>query len=161
MTRMAEFWVAVAFVAFLAIVLYYKVPSMIAKALDERADAIRKELDEARRLRQEAQDLLAEYQNKHRNLGQEADGIVEQARREAEAFALETRTALKDSLERRTKIAEEKIARAEAQAMDEVRATAVEVALAAAEKILREKVAGAGGASLLDQSIRDLKGRLN
>ncbi len=161
MTRMAEFWVAVAFVAFLVIVLYYKVPAMIAKALDERAEAIRKELDEARRLRQEAQDLLADYQNKHRNVGQEADGIIEQARREAEAFAQETRTALKDSLERRTKIAEEKIARAEAQAMDEVRATAVEVALAAAERILREKVTGSGGASLLDQSIRDLKGRLN
>jgi len=161
MTRMAEFWVAVAFVAFLVILLYYKVPKLIAKALDDRADAIRKELDQARRLRQEAQDLLADYQNKHRNVGQEADGIVEQARREAEAFAHETRAALKDSLERRTKIAEEKIARAEAQAIDEVRATAVEVALAAAEKILREKVAGSSGAALLDQSIRDLKGRLN
>jgi F-type H+-transporting ATPase subunit b len=161
MTRMAEFWVAIAFVAFLLILLYYKVPKLIAKALDERAEAIRKELDEARRLRQEAQDLLADYQNKHRNLGQEADAIVAQARREAETFAHETRVALKDSLERRTKIAEEKIARAEAQAVDEVRATAVEVALAAAEKILREKMAGSGGASLLDQSIRDLKGRLN
>jgi F-type H+-transporting ATPase subunit b len=161
MTRLAEFWVAVAFVAFLVILLYYKVPKLIAKALDDRAEAIRKELDEARRLRQEAQDLLADYQNKHRNVGQEAEGIVEQARREAEAFAHETRAALKDSLERRTKIAEEKIARAEAQAVDEVRATAVEVALAAAEKILREKVAGGSGASLIDQSIRDLKGRLN
>jgi F-type H+-transporting ATPase subunit b len=161
MTRMAEFWVAVSFFAFLAILLYYKVPKLIAKALDERSDAIRKELDEARRLRQEAQALLADYQNKHRNVGQEADGIVEQARREAEAFAHETRAALKESLERRTKIAEEKIERAEAQAMDEVRATAVDVALAAAEKILREKTAGAAGAPLIDQSIRDLKGRLN
>ena len=73
----------------------------------------------------------------------------------------ETRASLKDTLERRTKQAEDKIARAEAQAVDEVRAAAIDVALAAAEKILREKTAGSGGASLIDQSISDLKGRLN
>jgi F-type H+-transporting ATPase subunit b len=161
MLGMAEFWVAVAFVAFLAILVYYKVPGLVAKALDDRAETIRKELDEARRLREEAQALLADYQKKHRNLGQEADSIVEQARREAEAFAHETRAALKDTLERRTKLAEEKIARAEAQAVDEVRASAIDVAVAAAERILREKMAGTGGAALIDQSIRDLKGRLN
>jgi len=161
MTRMAEFWVAVSFVVFLAILYYYKVPRLIAKALDDRAEAIRRELDEARRLRQDAQDLLAEYQSKHRNVGGEADAIVEQARREAEAFAQETRAALNSLLERRTKAAQEKIARAEAQALDDVRARAVDAALAAAEKILREKVDGRDGALLLDQSIRDLKARLN
>jgi regulator of protease activity HflC (stomatin/prohibitin superfamily) len=94
MLQMAEFWVAVAFVAFVLILLYYKVPALIAKTLDERAAAIRKELDEARRLREEAQNLLADYQRKHRNAGQEAETIVEQARREAEAFAAETRKSL-------------------------------------------------------------------
>jgi F-type H+-transporting ATPase subunit b len=161
MLGMAEFWVAVAFVAFLAILVYYKVPKLIAKALDDRADAIRKELDEARRLREEAQTLLADYQKKHRNVGQEAEAIVDLARREADAFAHETRASLKDTLERRTKLAEDKIARAEAQAVDEVRASAIDVAVAAAERILREKMAGSGGAALIDQSIRDLKGRLN
>jgi F-type H+-transporting ATPase subunit b len=161
MTRMAEFWVAIAFVAFFVIVLYYKVPGMITKALDQRADAIRKELDEARRLREEAQKLLADYQQKHRNAAQEAESIVELARREAESFAQETRASLQDSLNRRTKLAEDKIVRAEAQAIDEVRATAVEVAVAAAEKILREKAASASGAALIDQGIRELKGRLN
>jgi F-type H+-transporting ATPase subunit b len=161
MLRMAEFWVAVAFVAFLLILLYYGVPKLIAKALDDRAEAIRKELDEARRLREEAQALLADYQKKHRNVGQEADIIVETARREAEALANETRISLKESLERRTRMAEEKIGRAEAQAVDEVRASAIDVAVAAAEKILREKMAGGGDASLIDQSIRDLRGRLN
>lgn len=161
MTRMAEFWVAISFVAFLLILLYYRVPRLIAKALDERAEAIRKELDEARRLREEAQKLLADYQKKHRNAGHEAEAIVEQARHEAEAFAHETRQGLKDTLERRTRQAEDKIARAEAQAVDEVRAAAVDMAMAAAEKILREKAAGAAGAGLIDQSIRDLKGRLN
>lgn len=161
MLRMAEFWVAVAFVAFVLILLYYRVPKLIAKALDDRAEAIRKELDEARRLREEAQALLADYQKKHRNVGQETDTIVETARREAEALANETRASLKESLERRTRMAEEKIQRAEAQAVDEVRASAIDVAIAAAEKILREKMAAGGDAALIDQGIRDLRGRLN
>lgn len=161
MTQMAEFWVAIAFVVFLLVLLYYRVPSLIAKSLDDRAEAIRKELDEARRLREEAQNLLADYQKKHRNAGQEAESILELARREAEVIAQETRASLKDMLERRTQQAEDKIARAEAQAVDDVRAAAIEVAVAAAEKILREKASGAGGSSLVDQSIRDLKGRLN
>jgi F-type H+-transporting ATPase subunit b len=157
----AEFWVAVAFVAFVLILLYFKVPGMLAKALDDRAAGIRKELDEARRLREEAQSLLADYQKKHRNAGQEAEAIVEQARREAEAFASETRKSLAEMVERRRKQAEEKIARAEAQAVEDVRAAAVDMAIAAAEKILREKAAGAGGSALIDESIKTLKTRLN
>jgi F-type H+-transporting ATPase subunit b len=161
MLAMAEFWVAVAFVAFLLILAYYKVPALIGKALDDRAAAIRKELDEARRLREEAQSLLADYQRKHRNAGQEAEAIVEQARREAEAFSAETRKALAEKVERRRRQAEEKIARAEAQAVEDVRAAAVDMAIAAAEKILREKAAGPGGAALIDESIRTIKSRLN
>jgi len=158
---LAEFWVTVAFLVFVLVLLYYKVPAVIAKVLDERADGIRKELDEARRVREEAQTLLADYQRKHRSVGEEAEAIVAQARHEAEAFAEETRRTLKEQLERRTKLAEEKIARAEGQAIDEVRAAAVDLAIAAAEKILREKASGAAGAALIDQSIRDLKSRLN
>jgi F-type H+-transporting ATPase subunit b len=161
MTRMAEFWVAIAFVAFLVILAYYKVPALITKALDDRAKAIAKELDEARKVREEAQALLADYQRKQRSVGKEADAIVDQARREAEAFAHQTRQSLTEMLERRTKLAEDKIARAETQAVDEVRAAAVDMALAAAERILREKASGAAGTALIDQSIRDLKGRLN
>lgn len=161
MLRTAEFWVAVSFVGFLVILIYYKIPALLAKALDERAAAIRKELDEARRLRDEAQNLLNDYQKKYRNAGLEAESIIEQARGEAEAYAKETRASLAESLERRTRQAEEKIARAEAQAVDEVRAAAVDTALAAAERILREKASGAAGAALIDDSIRGLKGRLN
>ena len=161
MLRTAEFWVAVSFVGFLAILVYYKIPALVAKALDDRAAAIRKELDEARRLREEAQSLLNDYQKKHRNAGREAEAITEQARRDAEAYAKETRAALAETLERRTRQAEEKIARAEAQAVDDVRAAAVDTALAAAERILREKAAGAAGAALVDEGIRNLKGRLN
>ena len=161
MLRTAEFWVAVSFVGFLVILIYYKIPALLAKALDERAAAIRKELDEARRLRDEAQNLLNDYQKKYRNAGLEAESIIEQARGEAEAYTKETRASLAESLERRTRQAEEKIARAEAQAVDEVRAAAVDTALAAAERILREKASGAAGAALIDDSIRGLKGRLN
>src|SRR6185312_1515760 len=98
MLQMAEFWVAVAFVAFLAVLAYYKVPALIAKTLDDRATAIRKELDEARRLREEAQNLLSDYQKKHRNAGLEAQAIAEQARREAEAYAKAARASLADTL---------------------------------------------------------------
>ncbi|HWE18573.1 MAG TPA: F0F1 ATP synthase subunit B [Hyphomicrobiaceae bacterium] len=161
MLQMAEFWVGVAFLAFVLILIYYRVPALIAKSLDDRAAAIRKELDEARRLREEAQSLLADYQRKHRNAGQEAEAIVEQARREAEAFSAETRKALAETVERRRRQAEEKIARAEAQAVEDVRAAAVDMAIAAAERILREKAAGPGGAALIDESIRTIKGRLN
>ncbi|CCB67375.1 MULTISPECIES: F0F1 ATP synthase subunit B [unclassified Hyphomicrobium] len=155
------FWVLVAFVAFLALLVYYGVPGVVAKALDNRADSIRKELDEARKLREEAQSLLMDYQRKAREAEVEAQSIIEQAKREAEALASESRKALTESLERRSKIAEDKIARAEAQALGEVRSVAVETALAAAHEILKTRATGATGDSLVSQSIGDLSGKLN
>ena len=156
----AEFWVAVSFVGFIALLVYYNVPGLISKALDERADAIRQELDEARRLREEAQQLLADYQRKSREAEDEANAIIAQAKREAEALAAETRNSLKEGLERRTKLAEEKIARAEAQALNEVRAAAVDSAIAAAERIIKRKVTPEVNARLIDQSVGEVK-RLN
>ena len=129
--------------------------------LDDRADGIRKELDEARRLREEAEALLADYRRKTERADEEAKAIVEQAKREAETLTAETKKGLAELLERRTKIAEEKIARAEAQAISDVRAAAVDTAVAATERILQGKLAAAGGAEQIDQSIRDLKGKLN
>ena len=158
---MAEFWVAVAFFIFVGIMIYMKVPGMVTKALDDRADAIRKDLDAARKLREEAQDLLADYQAKQRQAETEAQQIIEDARREAEAMKAEGDKALQESLTRRTRIAEEKIARAEAQAVAEVRAIAVEAATAAAERIVKDKVATGLGSTIVDQSIRDLRGKLN
>lgn len=155
------FWVLVSFLAFMALLIWYGVPAVIGKALDDRADAIRKELDEARRLREEAQALLADYQAKARDAENEAKAIIEQAKREAEALAAESNKSLAESLERRSKLAEEKIARAEAQALTEVRSTAVTAAMAAAEKILVGRVTGATGGTLIDQAIKDLKGKLN
>jgi F-type H+-transporting ATPase subunit b len=158
---MAEFWVAVAFFIFVGLMLYLKVPGMVTKALDDRADAIRQDLDAARKLREEAQDLLADYQAKQRQAETEAQQIIEEARREAEALKAEGDKAMQETLARRTRIAEEKIARAEAQAVAEVRAIAVEVATAAAERIVQDKVSGGLGPAIVEQSIRDLKGKLN
>ena len=153
-------WVAVSFFCFLGLLAYMKVPAAIAKALDDRADAIRMELDQARRLREEAQDLLADYQLKQRQAEEEAKAIVDNARREAEAMKTESERALKESVERRSRIAEEKIGRAEAQAIAEVRAAAVELASAAAEQVLKARATGSVGQGLVDQAIRDLKGQL-
>ena len=155
------FWVGISFAILLGIMIRAQVPGMISKALDDRALAIKSELDEAKRLREEAEKLLADYTKKHAAAEQEAQGIIDNARREAEALAAETRKSLKEGLERRTKMAEDKIARAEAQAVAEVRGTAVDLAVAAAERMLADKMAGAGGTSMVEQSIRDLKGRLN
>jgi F-type H+-transporting ATPase subunit b len=155
------FWVLIAFLVFVGILIYYRVPAEIGKMLDHRSEGIRKELDEARKLREDAQALLADYQRKAREADAEAQTIIEQAKREAEALAADSRKALAESLERRSKLAEEKIARAEAQALTEVRTTAVDTAIAAAHELLKTRVNGSTGDSLVSQSISDLRGKLN
>lgn len=156
-----KFWVLISFVLFIGFLIYQGVPGMIGKALDSRAAAIRAELDEARRLREEAQQLLADYQRKSREAEEEAKIIIDQAKREADNLAAETRKALAEQLERRTKAAEDKIARAEAQAVSEVRAAAVDLAVATSERILKNRLTGDSASSLTDAAIVDLKGKLN
>jgi len=156
-----EFWVLISFLLFVALLIWKGVPGLIGKALDERGAAIRTELDEARRLREEAQQLLADYQRKAREAEDEAKSIIETAKHEAERLAAETRKALAEQVERRTKAAEEKIARAEAQAVSDVRAAAAELAVQASERLLRSKISGDAASSLADASINDLKGKLN
>ena len=155
-----EYWVLIAFLIFCGIMVYYGVPGAIARALDKRADTIKTELDEARRLREEAQALLDEYKKKQRDAETEAQAIIDNAKREAETLASETRRSLAEMVERRTKSAEEKIARAEAQAVSDVKAAAVDRALAAAEIIMAGRTASMAAGSI-DASIRDLKGKLN
>lgn len=157
----AEFWVAVSFVGFILLILYFKVPGMVTEALDKRAAQIKEELDEARKLREEAQAMLADYERKQRDAEKEAESIIKLAQEEAEALAEETRENLKASLERRAQLAEDKIARAEEQALGEVRAAAVNVAIAAAEQIIEKKMTPVASKKLVDQSIKDLKTKLN
>ncbi|ANK82664.1 MAG: hypothetical protein TEF_19075 [Rhizobiales bacterium NRL2] len=147
------FWVAVAFVLFFALMIYLKLPGKIVAQLDARADRIRGELEEAKRLREEAQSLYADYQRKAEEAVQEADRIVEHAREEAERTAEKMRADMEAALERRKTQAESKIAQAEQQAIDEVRNRAVEIATAAAARILREELKGDAGNRLIDDAI--------
>ena len=157
----ATFWALIALIIFLGIVAYMKVPGMLTKNLDERADKIRDDLEEARRLREEAQELLAEYQRKRKEAEQEASDIVAAAERDAELMAKEAEEKTADFVARRTAMAEQKIAQAQAQAVADVRASAVEIAIAAAGKIVEGKVSGATADKLIKDSIAEVKARLN
>ena len=156
-----DFWIAVAFVLFIGLLLYKGVPGLIGKALDDRADAIKKNLDDARQMREDAQALLAEYQRKAAEAEGEAQKIVEQARREGEALRSEAERKATEAVTRRIKLAEEKIARAEMAAIDEVRGAAVDAAIAASEKILAAKADGDIGQRLIAEGISGLKSKLN
>ena len=155
------FWVGVSFVLFVLLMLYFKVPAMVTKGLDDRAEKIRQELDDAQKLREEAQALLAEYQRKRTEAEKEAEDIIAQAKAEAESLAVETRQKLAESLERRTALAEQKIAQAEAGAMNEVRAAATDLAVAAAQQIIAGEMKGKKAESLIEASIEAVKTRLN
>ena len=156
-----EFWVAVGFVIFLGVLVYVGVPKMLLDALDDRAKRVQAELDEARRLKEEAQKLLAEYKAKQRQADEEAAAIIEGAKAEAGRVAAETKIKMEDFVARRTKMAETKIAQAEAQAIADVRAAAADAAVSAAEKILIESVKGKVADDLITRGIGDVKSKLN
>jgi F-type H+-transporting ATPase subunit b len=157
----AEFWVAVAFVILLAVFAKLGVHRLLLDALDDRSARIKAELDEARRVRDEAQALLAEYQRRRKEADQEADAIIVAAKAEAERLAAEAKAKVEEFVTRRTKMAETKIAQAEAQAIADVRSAAADAAVAAAERILTETTKGKVGEDLIAQGIRDIKAKLN
>jgi F-type H+-transporting ATPase subunit b len=156
-----EFWVAISFVLFVALLIYLGVPGKAAKALDDRAESIRRDIDEAKRLRDEAQAMLADYQRRREEAAKEAEEIVAMARREAVFFADETRKALNDQLARRAKSAVDKIARAEAQALEEIRGRAVDAAVAAAQGVIAEKITAAKSDELIGAGIDEIRTRFN
>ena len=160
-TSQATFWVFMGLLAFLALTVYLKVPSKVAAALDKRADDVRTNIEEARKLREEAQALLADYQRKHQEAEEEAKDIIDLAKREAAALAEEAKTRMVEYVERRTKAVEQRIALAESQALADVRASAVAVASRAAEQIIAAKAEGDVGDKLIDASIAGLKNQLN
>ena len=156
-----EFWVAVSFFLFLGAVFYFGVHKKVASALDARAAAIAKELDESRRLREEAEKVLADYRRKQGEAAKEADSIIALAAKEAEALAAETRRSVKEHFDRRMELAEDKIARAEADAIREVRTIAVDAAVAAAQTLIAEKLTPDRAEKLVSESIDSLKSKLN
>ena len=157
----SEFWVAVGFVIVVGIFLYKRLPAFVGAALDARAAAIAKELDDARKLREDAEALLAKYKAKAATVEQEAEAILTEAKAEAERFAAESRESLKGQIERRAKAAEDKIAQAEAQAMAEIRGLAADAAAAAAEKLIAARLDEKRASDLIAQSLKELPGKLN
>jgi F-type H+-transporting ATPase subunit b len=156
-----EFWVAVSFFIFVGVVLYFGVHKKIAAALDARAAAIAKEIEEAKHLREEAEKVLADYRRKEDDAVKEAEAIITLAAKEAEILTAETRRSMKEHFERRMKLAEDKIARAETEALLEVRAAAADAAVAAAQAVIAERLTPETADKLVKQGIDALKTKLN
>ncbi len=151
----ASFWVAVAFVAFVGILVRLAY-GRIAGALDARAARIENEIEEARRLRKEARQLLASYQRRHRDAVKEAEEIVEQAKADAERMAAQAAADLEAEIRRRTELAHAKIARAEAQVIEDVRDMAVDAAVRAAGRLVRERLGEEQAGKIVDDAISEL-----
>ena len=156
-----DFIVSVAFILFIAVLFYFKVPGMITKLLDERAAGIKSDLDEARALREEAQTLLASYERKQKEVQDQADKIVAQAKVDAEAAAEQARADLKTSIERRLAAAEDQIASAEASAVKEVRDTAAVVAVQAARDVIAKQMTADSANTLIDDAIAEVDAKLH
>jgi F-type H+-transporting ATPase subunit b len=157
----ATFWALIGLIIFLAILAYLKVPGMVGRSLDERADRIKNELEEARTLREEAQQLLAEYHRKRKEAEKEAGDIVASAEREAKVLLEDAKRATEEYVARRNKLAEQKIATAEVDAINAVRASAVDLAVAAAGKIVADKVDTKVAGNLFKDALSQVKSNLN
>jgi F-type H+-transporting ATPase subunit b len=155
----AEFWVLVAAVIFVVAV-FRPARRALVGGLDARGARIAGELDEARRLREDAERLVAEYRAKEREAAAEAEAIVGHAKQEAERIAARAAQDLEQALKRRQQLAEERIAQAEAKALSEVRAAAIDVAVAAARDVIAGGINQQRGAALLDAAIVALPQRL-
>ena len=156
----AEFWALVAFVIFV-VGIFKPARRALTGALDHRIEAIRTQIEEAKRLREEAQAALANYQRQQRQATQEAEGIIERAREEAERHREEAEATLIGVLKREEAQSLERIAQAEATALREVRETAVDLAIAATGELLSERLRGPEGSALIDDAIEDLPENLN
>ena len=156
-----ENWVALGFLCFMGLLAYLGAHRKLIAAIDSRQARIKSELDDARRLREEAQALLAAFEHKGREAETEAAAIIAGATAEAERLAAEAKARTEDFIARRTKMAEAKIAQAEAQAVADVRSAATDAAVSAAEKILSAAAKGKIAEDLLARGIEDIKQKFN
>jgi len=156
----STFWVLIAFILFVALIVW-KARKAIVGGLDARADAIRAEIDEAQKLREEAQSLLADYQRKQRDALQEAEGMLRAAEEEAGRLRARAEEDLAASLKRREQQALDRIAQAEAAAQSEVRNMAVDLAVSATRKLLEDKIDDDKAAGLVDEAIKELPNKLH
>jgi F-type H+-transporting ATPase subunit b len=156
-----EFWVAVGFVILMGVFAYVGVHRTVLTALDHRSERIKAELDDAKRLKQEAAGVLEQYKARHASAEKEAQEIVASAKVEAERIASEAKIKMEEFVARRTKTAEAKIALAEAQALADVRAAAANAAVTAASSILSQTVKGQVAEELLSKGIAEIREKLN
>lgn len=159
--RNTDFVVLLAFLLFVGVLLYFKVPSLLGGLLDKRAATIRAELDEARKLREEAQELRASFERKKAEVKEQADRIVAKAKADAEQAAAQARVDLEASIARRLRGAEEQIASAEAAAVKEVRDTAIAVAIAASRDLIAKNLSAEDANKLIEDSIATVDARLH
>lgn len=159
--RNTDFIVLLAFIVFIGVLIYFKVPAMISALLDKRADTIRAELTEARALREEAQALLARYERKQKDVQAQADRIVANAKDEATKAAAQAKEDIIASVARRLATAEEQIASAQAAAVRDVRDRAVSVAIAAAQEVIAAQMTAAQGNKLIDDAIAVVEAKLH
>jgi F-type H+-transporting ATPase subunit b len=156
-----DFWEGLGLVIVLAFFVWWRVPAFLAAALDRRAEAIAKELEQASQIRKEAEQVLLEYRQKASAAKSEAEHILRETKEEAERYAAEARAQLQAQMERRARLAEQQIAQAEARAMLEIREAAANAAAAAAEKIIAAHMDDAKSRALVQSSIKDLGTKLN
>ncbi len=156
-----NFVVLLGFIAFVALLVYLKVPAKLTGMLDARAVAIKAEIDEARALREEAKSILATYERRQKEVQEQADRIVASARDEAMAAAAQAKADLKASIARRLAAAVDQISSAEAAAIRQVREQAVSVAVAAAGDILARQMTADGAAASIDSAIAEVEARMH
>lgn len=156
-----DFVVLLAFLLFVGVLLYFRVPREVGKMLDKRADGIRAELDEARGLREEAQSLLASYERKQKDVQVQAERIVSNARDEANRSAEQAKLDIEKSIQRRLTAAEEQIQSAQDKAVKDVRDQAIAVAIAAARQVIAEQMTPQRGDKLIDESIKTVGAKLH
>ena len=151
----------ISFIIFIGVLVYFKVPGMLMKMLDQRADGIQSEIDEARALREEAQALLASYERKQREVQEQADRIIAHAKEEAALAGEQAQAALEKSIERRMAAAEDQIASARAGAVKEVRDRAIAVAIKAARDVVAKQMTAKDAAKTIDDAIAEVGQKLH
>jgi len=156
-----NFITTLGFLLFLAVLFYYKVPGLVIAQLDKRAAGIQNDLNEARKLREEAQTILASYERKQKEVHDQAGRIVEAAREEASLAAAAAKADLKESIARRLQAADGQIASARDAAVKDVRDSAVALAVAAARDVVAKEMTAAQGNKLIDAAIKDVEAKLH
>jgi F-type H+-transporting ATPase subunit b len=156
-----DFWEGLGLLIVIAFFLWWRVPAFLAAALDRRAEAIVRELEQASQIRREAEQVLIDYRQKATAAKSEAEHILRETKEEAERYAAEARAQLQIQMERRAKLAEQQIAQAEARAMLEIREAAANAAAAAAGKLIAARLDEQKSHALIEGSIKDLAGNLN